>query len=60
MEKGESEEALLRKIEELRQELYTLKMGMAEPEAVEEVSARLDCLLVEFMKRRRAPGRFVS
>ncbi|MBC7239789.1 MAG: aspartyl-phosphate phosphatase Spo0E family protein, partial [Chloroflexi bacterium] len=43
-------------IEELRQELYRLKMGGAEPEAVEEVSARLDSLLVELMKRRRAAG----
>ncbi|MDI6824995.1 MAG: aspartyl-phosphate phosphatase Spo0E family protein [Bacillota bacterium] len=56
MGKGPSEEALLQEIEELRQELYRLKTGKAEPQVVEEVSARLDSLLVELMKRRRAAG----
>lgn len=54
VEKDQSERALLREIEDLRQRLYRLKMAGAELQELEEVSARLDRLLVEFMNRRRA------
>lgn len=52
----ESEAELLREIEELREKLYRLRDRLApEPrEMVEEVSGKLDCLVVELMKRRRA------
>lgn len=52
----ESEAELLREIEELRQKLYRLKDRLEpQPRAVlEEVSQRLDCLVVELMKRKQA------
>ncbi|MDI6895325.1 MAG: hypothetical protein QME70_12140 [Bacillota bacterium] len=57
MAKDESEETLLRQVEELRQELYRFKdkLGVPElPELIEEISLKLDRLVVELMKRRRA------
>ncbi|MEW6399274.1 MAG: hypothetical protein AB1503_08955 [Bacillota bacterium] len=57
MAKDESEETLLRQVEELRQELYRFKdkLGVPElPELIEEISLKLDRLVVELMKRRQA------
>lgn len=56
MAKDESEETLLRQVEELRQELYRFKdkLGVPElPELIEEISLKLDRLVVELMKRRQ-------
>ncbi|MEW5934737.1 MAG: hypothetical protein AB1816_14270 [Bacillota bacterium] len=55
-----SEESLLRELEELRQELYrvtggsTVELDGGGRESAEEISARLDRLVVEVVKRRRA------
>jgi len=53
-----SEENLLRELEELRQELYRVTNGATtglhekERERAEEISTRLDHLVVEVVKRR--------
>ncbi|MEW6546482.1 MAG: hypothetical protein AB1446_06135 [Bacillota bacterium] len=58
MPRENSEENLLRELEELRQELYRVTNGATtglhekERERAEEISTRLDHLVVEVVKRR--------
>lgn len=59
MRPEESEESLLRELEELRQELYrvtgghTVELDGGGRASAEEISTRLDRLVVEVVRRRR-------
>lgn len=58
----ESEEHLLRQLEELRQELYrvmegaTEELGERERERMQQISVKLDDLVVEVVRQRRNRG----